>query len=73
MTALIAPARVASKPMPFLLSDQFDALGQLGVVRDEDWDDLVELLSEKNADYIIVQTDQGPFMIVTRYPIDETP
>jgi hypothetical protein len=66
MSALIAPASVAIAK-PFLLEDQFDAVGQLGVVRDEDWDSVIELLSEKNADYIIVQTDQGPFAIITKY------
>ena len=73
MTALIAPARVAAKPMPFLLSDQFDAVGDMVVIPDDQWDTVIEMLMEKNADYIIIQTDRGPFIIVTGLSFDETP
>ncbi len=65
MTAVIAPARLACD-MPFLLENHFDAIGDLGVVRDEDWDELIRLMDEKlNYVYHIVETDRGPFMVVS--------
>jgi len=67
MTALVAPARVASFPMPFLLENQFDAGGQLVVVPDENWDEMVALVEGWNLQdgcVIVVETDQGPFMVI---------
>jgi len=67
MSALAAPASVVvPAPMPFLLQNQYDTVGDLVVVRDEDWDKLVELVKTKYGEksYIIVDTDRGPFMII---------
>ena len=67
MPALLAPALIACEPMPFLLRDQFDAIGDIIVVPDSDWDGVVALIRSKTLpgkDVIIVETDQGPFMII---------
>lgn len=75
MTAVVAPATVAAAE-PFLLTDQMDAIGQLVVVPDENWDAMVEwternlLLPGKNA--TIIETDKGPFMIILDEDIDPT-
>ena len=69
MPALVAPVSVACDPMPFLLQDQFDAIGQLVVVPDERWDELVEMMRAVN-DVIIIETNQGPFMLIQGGIID---
>jgi hypothetical protein len=73
MTALVAPARVASFPMPFLLEDQFNADGQLVVIPDENWDEMVEMVKGWNLQngYVVVETDQGPFMIIEGATFEE--
>ncbi len=76
MAVLVAPASTAVEPRPFLLSDQFDALGQLVVVRDEDWDDIVKWTQEHlllpDREVTIVETQQGPFMFIPDEDIDQT-
>lgn len=74
MTAIVVPASIAVmelpvslRPMPFLVSDIFDAVGQLVVVRDEDWDEVVERciqLSPEDNLPTIIETEDGPFMVV---------
>ena len=64
MSAIIAPTSTAIAE-PFLLQNQFDVVGQMGVVQDEDWDSIVAALScEGNT---VIETDDGPFMIVTKF------
>ena len=67
MTALVAPALVAAFPMPFLLENQFDVVGQLVVVPDERWDEMVAIVHGWNLQdecVTVIETDQGPFMII---------
>lgn len=68
MTAIVVPASIAvMDPLPFLVSDIFDSLGQLCVVRDEDWAVVVELMKhEANA---VIETDHGPFLIIRVNPL----
>jgi hypothetical protein len=73
MPALVAPSRVACKPMPFLLRDQFEAIGQLAVVSDDRWDEMVEMMRAwtfPDKDVIIIETDHGPFMVIPDGVID---
>ena len=76
MTAVVAPLRVACKPMPFLLEDMMDILGQLVVVPDENWDELVEWVRTElllpGRSVTIVETDKGPFMVIPDEDIDQT-
>lgn len=68
MSALICPASVAiAEPRPFLLEDQFDALGQLCIVRDEDWDQVIAHLKEMDVHdtLVIIETEAGPFATVS--------
>lgn len=68
MSALICPASVAvADPRPFLLEDQFTAIGQLCIVRDEDWDTVVAQVKEwdVNDTLTIVDTEAGPFLVVS--------
>jgi len=68
MTAIVVPASVAAlDPMPFPIPDIFDVLGQLCVVGDEDWDKVVESMKHE-ANYVI-ETDQGPFLMVRVNPL----
>jgi hypothetical protein len=73
MSTVIAPASVAAKPMPFLLENLFDVFGDMGVVFDEDWDEVVEvtrkIMEEKGGSIEIIETDQGPIMMVLGAPI----
>lgn len=67
VTALVAPAKVAAFPMPFLLENQFDVVGQLVVVPDENWDEMVTIVNGWNVQdkcVTVIETDQGPFMII---------
>ena len=67
MPALIATSLLACEPMPFLLRDQFDAVGDIIVIQDADWDDVLALMRSKTLpgkDVIIVETEQGPFMFI---------
>ena len=53
--------------MPFLLSDMSDSLGQLVVVPDDRWDDVIALLKSEylnTTDIQFVETDQGPFIYI---------
>lgn len=68
MSALVCTASVAAaEPRPFLLEDQFAAVGQLCVVRDEDWDEVVARIRELDVDdtLVIVDTEAGPFLTVS--------
>lgn len=67
MPAIICPARVAVAPRPFLLEDHFQLLGQLCVVRDEDWDKVAELM--KHEANVAIETDRGPFLIAWVNPL----
>ena len=66
MSTVVAPMSVALEPMPFLLKDQFELVGDLVIVPDEKWDSLVEMLGTE--DNSIIETERGPFMIVTVIP-----
>jgi hypothetical protein len=68
MSAIIVPAKIAVlDPMPFPIPDVFDALGQLCVVRDEDWDEIVGLMTHE--DNYVIETSQGPFLMVHVNPL----
>lgn len=68
MTAIVAPASVAVKPMPFLLEDLLDSLNQLAVVEDERWDELLRMAREKwllpGREPTIIDTPKGPFLLI---------
>jgi hypothetical protein len=67
MSALMCPASVAvTDPRPFLLEDHFTAIGQLCIVRDEDWDEVVAKVKEwdVNDTLTIIDTEAGPFLTV---------
>ena len=65
MSTILAPTRVAAKPMPFLLANQFNIVGDIVVVPDDNWDEIVAMLGRDNT---IVETEKGPFMVVTQIP-----
>ena len=66
MSVIIAKTSIACPPMPFLLSDMADSLGQMVVVPDDRWDDMITLLRDDylnpNQELQFIETDQGPFI-----------
>ena len=65
MPAIIATASLASPPMPFLLNDMSDAIGQMIVVPDDRWDDVIKMLRIHECqvhEIQFIETDQGPFI-----------
>lgn len=73
MPAIVAPASVACTPTPFLLDDHSDLLGQMVVIRDEDWDEFIEMakgMLRPGKELIIVETDQGPYCFLTEETVD---
>lgn len=59
MAAIIAPASLATPPMPFLLRDMSESIGQMVVVPDDRWDDVIKILQRHKIQFI--ETDQGSF------------
>lgn len=55
--------------MPFLLNDMSDSLGQMVVVPDDKWDEMIAMLHRYEIQFI--ETDQGPFIYVVEYTIIE--
>jgi hypothetical protein len=75
MSTVIAPASIAAKPMPFLLQNLFDVFGDMGVVFDEDWDEVVEVtrktMEAKGGSIALIETDQGQIMMVLGAPLNK--
>ncbi len=73
MSTVIAPASIAAKPMPFLLENLFDIFGDMGVVRDEDWDAVVAVtkttIEARGGSIALIETDQGQIMMVLDTPL----
>ena len=61
VTAIVAPASMASPPMPFLLRDMSDAIGQLVVIPDDKMGEVIAML-QKRHDLQLIETDQGSFI-----------
>ncbi len=60
VSVIVAKTSIACPPTPFLLRDMSDSLGQMIVIPDDKWDEVIKMLHRHEI--LFIDTDQGQFI-----------